>query len=113
MVIQGFSSRGPTADGRIKPEICARGRNTVWAQAWTLGYGTANGTSLATPQVGGLAALVKEAHPEWTGWDIRQALIATGTQTATPDNAYGYGMFVYTAADNEGRSFEVINYWVE
>ena len=91
-VIQGFSSRGPTADGRIKPEICARGRNTVWAQAWTLGYGAANGTSLATPLVGGLAALVKEAHPEWTGWDIRQALIATGTQTATPDNAYGYGI---------------------
>jgi hypothetical protein len=91
-VIQGFSSRGPTADGRIKPEICARGRNTVWAQAWDLGYGTANGTSLATPLVGGLAALIKEAHPDWTGWAIREALIATGTNTATPDNAYGWGI---------------------
>ena len=91
-VLTSFSSRGPTGDGRIKPEICARGRSTYWAQAWTLGYGPASGTSLATPLVGGLAALLKEAHPDWTGYDIREALIQTGTRTSTPDNDYGYGI---------------------
>ncbi len=91
-VIQAFSSRGPTADGRIKPEVCARGRNTYWAQAWTNAYGPANGTSLATPLVGGLAALLKEAHPDWPGETIREALMGTATRTGTPDNAYGYGI---------------------
>ncbi len=91
-VIQGFSSRGPTADGRIKPEVCARGRDTEWAQAWDLGYGTASGTSLATPLIGGLAALIKEGHPDWTGAQIREALIQTATRSGSPDNAYGYGI---------------------
>ncbi len=97
-VVQSFSSRGPTADGRIKPEVCARGRSTRWAQAWTGTYGSANGTSLATPLVASLAALLKEAHPGWTGYDVRQALIATATRSATPDNAYGYGIARGTAA---------------
>jgi hypothetical protein len=97
-VIQAFSSRGPTADGRIKPEVCARGRNTYWAQAWTNAYGPANGTSLSTPLVGGLAALLKEAHPDWPGETIREALMGTATRTATPDNAYGYGIAQGVAA---------------
>ncbi len=97
-VIQAFSSRGPTADGRFKPEVCARGRSTYWAQAWTNAYGPASGTSLATPLVGGLAALLKEAHPDWSGETIREALMATATRTATPDNAYGYGIVQGVAA---------------
>ncbi len=97
-VIQTFSSRGPTADGRIKPEVCARGRNTYWAQAWTNAYGPASGTSLATPLVGGLAALLKEAHPDWPGETIREALMGTATRTTTPDNAYGYGIAQGVAA---------------
>jgi len=100
--VAGFSSRGPTADNRIKPEVVARGVSTWWARAWTLGYGPANGTSLAAPLVGGLAALLKEAHPEWTGAEIRAALIATGSQALSPDSQTGYGIASGPAALEEG-----------
>jgi hypothetical protein len=39
-----------------------------------------------------MAALLKEAHPAWTGYDIREAVIGTGTRSGTPDNNYGYGV---------------------
>ena len=57
-----------------------------------MGYAHANGTSLSCPLVGGLVALLKEAHPTWTGADIRDAVIGTGTQAGAPDNNLGYGI---------------------
>ena len=89
--IPNFSSRGPTWDGRTKPEIVARGVSTYWARA-SGGFAGANGTSLATPLIGGLAALLKEAHPSWSGYEIRAAIMASGTQSGAPDNAYGWGL---------------------
>ena len=65
---------------------------TTWAVAGNLGFGLANGTSLATPLIGGLAALIKEAHPTWTGAQIRDAIMGTGTQNMSPDNNIGYGL---------------------
>ncbi len=94
--IAGFSSRGPTTDGRIKPEVVARGVLTTWATPSS--YGQANGTSLSTPLVCGLAALLKEAHPTWTGYQIREALIATASQSGAPDNTRGYGLVDGVAA---------------
>jgi hypothetical protein len=90
--VADFSSRGPTADARVKPEISARGVSTYWAQAWTLGYGNANGTSLSTPLIGGLAALLKEAHPGWTPHEVRAAVIGTGSEAGSPNNDVGYGI---------------------
>jgi len=89
--IAGFSSRGPTFDERIKPEVVARGVNTYGASARG-GYYYAGGTSLSTPLVGGSAALVLEAHPEWGPMEIREALMSTASQTTNPDNAYGSGL---------------------
>jgi hypothetical protein len=100
--VAAFSSRGPTADNRIKPEVVARGVSTWWARAWTLGYGSASGTSLAAPLVGGLAALLKEGHPEWTGPEIRAALLATAGQALSPDNQTGYGLASGPDALEEG-----------
>jgi hypothetical protein len=90
--VTSFSSRGPTSDGRIKPEISARGRRTTWAVAGTDGFGVASGTSLSTPLIGGLAALLREAHPTWTPVQLRAALMGTGSQASTPDNNLGYGI---------------------
>ncbi|MCF7842427.1 MAG: S8 family serine peptidase, partial [Lentisphaeria bacterium] len=63
--LANFSSPGPTADGRIKPEVVARG---VYTQAAGTGgdehYITASGTSLSTPLIAGAAALILEAHPD-------------------------------------------------
>jgi serine protease AprX len=90
--IAPFSSRGPTADGRTKPEVVAQGVSTWWAVASiNNALGTADGTSLSTPLVGGAAALVREAHPEWTPAEVRQALMETADKASTPDNNYGWG----------------------
>jgi hypothetical protein len=91
-MIQNFSSRGPTFDGRIKPEVVAQGAGTYWAVAGDVNaIAPAGGTSLATPLVAGAAALVREAHPEWTVAQVRQALMLTADKAGTPDNNYGWG----------------------
>ncbi|MGH7682591.1 MAG: S8 family serine peptidase, partial [Candidatus Eiseniibacteriota bacterium] len=90
--IASFSGRGPTADGRTKPEVCAQGVATPWAVAGSPSVvGSASGTSLSTPLIGGSAALVREAHPEWTAAQVRQALMSTADKAGTPDNTYGSG----------------------
>lgn len=90
-VLTNFSSRGPTADGRIKPEVCARGLATVWAET-SGGYGAVSGTSLAAPLVAGSAALLLELHPGWGPGAVRDALMATATGAATPDPGSGWGV---------------------
>lgn len=97
--ITGFSSRGPTADGRRKPEVCARGHNTYMAKG-TTSYGTGDGTSFAAPLVAGAAALVMEAHPDWSAMAIREAIIETASQSNSPDNTYGWGIMDTWAAIN-------------
>ena len=95
-----FSSRGPTADGRIKPEVVAQGIATYWADADDPeGYALASGTSLATPLVGGGAALLLEAHPDWGPRQVREALLQTASRHAAPDNSYGYGLIQLKKAE--------------
>ncbi len=91
--IAGFSSRGPTGDGRRKPELSAMGVATRWASSAGVDtYGYANGTSLSTPLIGALAALVIEAHPDWTPLKVREALCFSGCHYNNPDNSFGYGI---------------------
>jgi subtilisin family serine protease len=101
--IAGFSSRGPTFDGRIKPEVCAQGVSTACASpnAPTL-FTTASGTSLSTPLVGGCAAVLLSAHPLWTPMQVREALMMTASQAGSPDNDYGRGIVDLLAALNYG-----------
>ena len=100
-VIASFSSRGPTADNRIKPEVCAMGNGTFLASAnSTKSYGHGIGTSLSTPLVSGACALLLEAHPDWTPTQIRNAILNTADQSNTPDNTYGWGIVDALAAFN-------------
>jgi serine protease AprX len=88
-----FSSRGPTSDGRTKPEVCARGVSTRCANpSSTTGYTTADGTSLSTPLIGGAAAVILSAHPTWTPMQIREAMMASGNNSSSPNNTYGWGI---------------------
>ncbi len=73
-LIANFSSRGPTADGRIKPDGCARGMNTVLASFGGTGYSTGGGTSFAAPLVASAAACIASAHPEWGMMRVYDAL---------------------------------------
>ncbi|MDD5425675.1 MAG: S8 family serine peptidase [candidate division Zixibacteria bacterium] len=105
--IANFSSRGPTSDDRIKPEVCAQGANTYWVNASTdYSYGTANGTSLSCPLVAGAACLLLEARPNFTPEMIRTALMETASRASTPDNTYGWGIIDVNAALDWGANFE-------
>ncbi len=92
-----FSSRGPTADGRIKPDGCARGEMTVFANL-TTGYSSGNGTSFATPIVSSAFAGLSQAHPEWSMMRIVEALRATSSRSGSPDNGFGWGIINAHAA---------------
>jgi hypothetical protein len=89
--VSDFSSRGPTFDGRIKPELAALGRKAVWTKD-DGSYGVRSGTSAATPQVAAVAALLIEAHPEWPAMRVRDALLQSASQGDAPDNNLGYGI---------------------
>jgi subtilisin family serine protease len=88
-----FSSFGPAADGRIKPDVTAMGVHTVCPTfSSNTGYQTASGTSLSTPLVAGVAALVLSAHPTWGPFEVREALRETALNHAAPDNNIGWGL---------------------
>ncbi len=100
-LITSFSSHGPTYDGRTKPEVCARGSATACAGPSSDYELTAvSGTSLSCPIVGGVAALVIGAHPEWTPMQIREAIMMTADNADAPDNTYGWGIVNCMAAIN-------------
>ena len=105
-VIASFSTRGPTADGRIKPEVCAQGvgvritsanNNSQFANIYS-------GTSASTPLVAGGAALIKQARPSWSPMQIREAIMMSASMADNINNDYGYGIMNASAA---------VNYWVE
>lgn len=99
--IASFSSHGPTADGRIKPEVSAPGDSVVCANSYSnTGFTTKSGTSLSTPLVAGVAALIIQAHPDWSPHTVREALMMTASQATSPDNIYGWGVIDALAAIN-------------
>lgn len=104
--IASFSSRGPTFDGRTKPEVCARGVSTAAATSSSdISYGSASGTSLSTPLVAGAACLLVQARPTFPPQLIRAALMETADNAATPDNNLGWGVINIDAALSWGASF--------
>lgn len=97
--IAAFSSRGPTVDGRIKPDICFPGVDIIAAQAEgtrlgtvvEAGYVTANGTSMATPHATGVAALMLEANPALTAEQVKTILLAAAVNLGAQPNEQGVG----------------------
>lgn len=76
------SSRGPTLDLLIKPDLNAPGTDIVAAvpfEASSTGYAALTGTSMASPHIAGAAALLRQAHPEWTTQQVKAALMNTAS----------------------------------
>lgn len=99
--LASFSSPGPSFDGRIKPEVCAWGVNNWIAANRTDGtdtYTRGSGTSYATPLVAGVAALLLEAHRDWTPAQVRAALMDTASNASKPNNDTGWGIVNAAAA---------------
>lgn len=93
-----FSSLGPTADGRIKPDVAALGVSVASITANGRGLGGANGTSLASPLVAGLVACLRQAVPEATNQELLDAIRQTADQASAPDAERGYGRPNFAAA---------------
>lgn len=96
--VAGFSSRGPSPYGEVKPDVSAPGVN-VRSSVPGSGYeGGWNGTSMAAPHVAGTAALLLQANASLTPDQIEEILIQTavprtdGTYREVPNNGYGYGI---------------------
>lgn len=88
-----FSGRGPTADGRVKPELVALGRNLVGAHAADLtSYDFIDGTSVSTALIAGGAAMFMQAWPNLTIMAVRNALLLSGSRAQQPDNNVGWGV---------------------
>jgi subtilisin family serine protease len=108
------SSRGPAgpscgpAENLIKPEVSAPG-NSVYSSVPGSGYSYFSGTSMATPHVAGVVALMRSANPDLDVITIKQILMNTADDLGTPgeDNSYGWGFLdayeaVSTAIDGDG-----------
>jgi subtilisin family serine protease len=95
----GFSSVGPTADNRTKPDVMAMGLSvrTVSVSDQT-GYSNLSGTSLSCPLVAGAAALILQAKPFATNAEIMDALRQTASQSNAPDRFMGWGIVDATTA---------------
>ena len=88
-----FSSLGPTADGRIKPDVAALGVGTIIGNNLESGSSsTGNGTSFSAPLITGLAAVLWQAYPTLTAQQLIKVLQQSGHQAATPDSLLGYGI---------------------
>lgn len=88
--IASFSSAGPrSGDSGLKPDVTAPGVSVMSADGASGGSAKGmSGTSMATPAVAGIAALIKEAHPGWPPRDIKAAIVGT----ATPGRVSRYDM---------------------
>lgn len=101
---EGFSSEGPTTDGRAKPEIAASNRTlTSLSSAFT-------GTSGASPHVAGGAGLLLAQNPGWSVASLRAALTGTAQDVATTGFDYrtGYGRLSLDA-DGDGSNHDTDN----
>ncbi|XP_020084948.1 subtilisin-like protease SBT1.2 [Ananas comosus] len=92
-VVTFFSSRGPSlqSPGILKPDIIGPGLNVVAAWPFQIGPSETNvtsttfnmisGTSMSTPHLSGIAALIKGAHPDWSPAAIKSAIMTTSDTT--------------------------------
>ncbi len=129
--ISNFSSKGPTRDGRIKPEVAAPGQGIISAlsnnaspsQAFIIPgnvHYLSQGTSMAAPMVAGGTALLFEQNPSFTAAEIKNLFISSANSDrftgSTPNYIWGYGKFdmleAFTrlASPNATAQQEVLSY---
>jgi serine protease AprX len=96
-VIAAFSSYGPTADGRVKPDVCAVGSATVYSDISSK-IVAGSGTSYSTPLMAGFAAILWQAYPHLTAQEIVAVIRKAGHLYKTPNDRFGYGIPTFDRA---------------
>ncbi|RMG81055.1 MAG: peptidase S8 [Bacteroidetes bacterium] len=87
-----FSSLGPSADGRIKPDLAAAGKGVSVASVYSPKVSRSSGTSFSSPLIAGMVAALWSAFPEKTNREIVDAILRSASQYLMPDNELGYGI---------------------
>ncbi len=100
-----FSSRGPTADGRIKPDVSGMAAGVVVATGRGL-FG-ASGTSFSAPMIAGIVTQILEVNPNLKPREVWRILTSTASQSDAPDNNLGYGIVNANAAIQAAEAFVV------
>lgn len=95
--IASFSSIGPTADGRLKPNVVARGSSTIIAGSGG-GTATSSGTSFSSPIIAGMTACLWQINPSLDNMSILEAIQQTGNYFANPNYQFGNGIPDYNLA---------------
>lgn len=112
--LPSLSSKGPTTKGLVKPDIAAPGNDVYSASRSNPNYYTYKpGTSMATPHISGVVALLRSTHPTLTFDELRSAMFTTAERakldpsgvtcggtpdSVSPNNQYGYGRVNASAA---------------
>ena len=96
-----FSSKGNTADGRIKPDIVAKGKSATIISG--IAPTTGNGTSFSTPIIAGLVACLWQVDRSKSNFELKDLIIRHSHQYLNPDSLLGYGIPNFETAYNEIR----------
>jgi subtilisin family serine protease len=91
-VLSSFSSRGPTSDNRIKPDLMAQGSSASIVNYSSGVPAVSNGTSFSSPIMAGVVACFWQAFPDQNVAEILEAIRMSSDRSGTPDNEYGYGI---------------------
>jgi serine protease AprX len=92
--LASFSSIGPTADGRIKPDVVAMGEDNFVADIslGPNGFSYGSGTSYATPIASGIGAMLLSVYPEISNVQARNIILMSSENSQNPNNQIGYGL---------------------
>lgn len=100
-----FSSFGPTADNRTKPDVAAQG---AWVYAATpIGYGYFSGTSFSSPLVAGVVCQMLQINPQLPPMNVLQILRETASRAEAPDDSLGWGVINAAAAVAQAEALAV------
>jgi len=99
-IYAGFSSHGPSYDGRVKPDVVAQGSGVYVADPYGGGFGYGGGTSFSSPILAGMAACLWQANPTLNNMQIADAIRQSASQYLTPDDMLGFGIPDFVLANN-------------
>ena len=106
-VYASFSSIGPSFDGRVKPDVCAKGAGTTVSSTTGTIY-TSNGTSFSSPVMAGMAATFWSAVPNLTAQQVVNFITQSADNYSTPTNQKGYGIPDFQLALTNALNLEAI-----